>query len=131
MYVRPGEGSVDPAALTTDRPWDLSRQARFPAMRGQAIRRMARHGPYALTAVLVLLQPMITHAPFAALSALHIVNALVITALAYYLTSRNWAFGSGGMRGGARDRDRRNQSAFQILPKREPAAEASHHLELP
>lgn len=55
-------------------------------------------GVTALTAVLVFLQPMIAHTPFAALSALHIVNALVITALGYYLASRNWAFGSRGMR---------------------------------
>lgn len=55
-------------------------------------------GLTALTAVMVFLQPTIAHTPFAALSALHLVNALAITALAFYLAWSTWALGRRGER---------------------------------
>jgi uncharacterized protein DUF6220 len=54
-------------------------------------------GITALPAVLVFLQPIIAHTGFAALSALHIVNALAIASLGFYLTWSTWTFRRRGV----------------------------------
>ena len=50
-------------------------------------------GLTALAAVMVFLQPILAHTPFAALSALHLVNALAIASIVFYLTWSTWKFG--------------------------------------
>ena len=49
----------------------------------------------AVMVVLVFLQSILAHTPFAALSALHGINALILIGLGGYLTGRNWAFRPG------------------------------------
>jgi Family of unknown function (DUF6220) len=46
----------------------------------------------AVAFVLLLVQSLLAHTPFAALSALHGINALILIGLGGYLTGSHWAF---------------------------------------
>jgi len=76
-------------------------------------------GLTALAAVMVFLQPILAHTPFAALSALHLVNALAITSLVFFLTWSNWSLGRRGTRSTSVP-PRRSAP----VPEHEPAEEA-------